>query len=146
VPVSTDKASRSIEIRAPRARVLAAIRDVGSQPEWVREVRTAEVLETDAEDRPSRARFTASTPVGTDEYTLVYAHRPDGMSWSLVDGRLQTGQEASYRLRSLDPDHTEVTFELEISHNLPLPGFVRRKVIQGLVQSTLSGLKAHVET
>jgi hypothetical protein len=67
------------------------------------------------------------------------------MSWSLVEGRLQTGQEARYVLRPLGGGRTEVTFELSISHNLPLPGFIRRKVIKDLVSSTLGGLKDYVE-
>ena len=47
------------------------------------------------------ARFSASAPVGTDEYTLTYRHRSDGMNWSLVEGRLQTGQDGGYDLLPL---------------------------------------------
>jgi hypothetical protein len=144
--VPTDSATQTIDVEASLDRVLTTIRDVQAQPSWVREVRTADVLEKNPDGTPASARFTAGTPVGTDEYTLAYAHRPDGMSWSLVKGRLQTGQDASYTLRSLERDRTEVTFDLRISHNLPLPGFVRRKVIKDLVRSTLTGLKAYVET
>jgi hypothetical protein len=144
--VPTDAASQTIEVDSACARVLATIRDVRTQPSWVREVKTAEVLETNPDGTPRTARFTAATPVGTDEYTLTYAHRPDGMTWSLVEGRLQTGQDASYTLRRLGDDRTEVTFELRIGHNLPLPGFIRRKVLRDLVASTLNGLKSYVET
>ena len=34
-----------------------------------------------------------------------------------------------------------MTYELTIHHNLPLPGFVRHRVIQGLVDNTLHGLE-----
>jgi uncharacterized membrane protein len=143
--VPVDTAHRTVEVDAPFDRVLETIRDVRTQPSWVREIRTADVLTTNEDGTPATAHFTAGTPVGTDEYTLAYAHRPDGMSWRLVEGRLQTGQDASYLLRPLDADRTEVSYELTISHNLPLPGFVRRKVINGLVASTLGGLKAYLE-
>jgi hypothetical protein len=63
----------------------------------------------------------------------------------LVKGRLQTGQDGSYTLRTLGHVKTEVTFDLTIQHNLPLPGFLRGRVIRGLVQSTVSGLKGYVE-
>ena len=36
-----------------------------------------------------------------------------------------------------------MTYELTIHHNLPLPGFIRRRVIKGLVGSTLTGLQQH---
>ena len=42
-------------------------------------------------------------------------------------------------------DRTSVTYDLTIHHNLPLPGFVRHRVIKGLVDSTLTGLKEHLE-
>ena len=56
---------------------------------------------------------------------------------------MQTGQEGCYTLVELGPDRTSVTYELTIHHNLPLPGFIRRRVIEGLVGSTLTGLQQH---
>ncbi len=141
----TDAATQAIEIDAPSARVLAVLRDVQTQLQWVPEILAAEVLEDDQDGRPATARFRAGTPVGKDEYTLAYQHRRDGMSWSLVSGRLQTGQDARYDLRRLGASRTSVTFDLRISHNLPLPGFIRRKVVEGLVNNTLRGLKGYVE-
>jgi uncharacterized membrane protein len=142
----TDSARQTVEVAAPLRRVLATIRDVGAQPEWVPEVLTAEVLEEYEDGTPATARFSASAPVGTDEYTLTYQHRSDGMDWSLVEGRLQTGQDAGYDLRPLGRNRTEVTLELTISHHLPLPGFVRRRVVNGLVSNNLNGLKSHLES
>ena len=75
----------------------------------------------------------------------VPVQRPDGMSLSLVKGRLQTGQEGDYSVRELKPGHTSVTYLLNIHHNLPLPGFLRSRVINSLVSSTLGGLMSRVE-
>jgi hypothetical protein len=126
-------------------RVLDTIRDVGSQPKWVKEILEAEVLEANEDGTPATAHFSATSPIGTDTYTLAYQHAADGMTWSLVKGRLQTGQDAIYTLRSLGRGKTEVTFDLTIHHNLPLPGFLRGRVIRGLVHSTVDGLKGYVE-
>ena len=142
----TDVASKTVTVDAPLETVLATLRDVAAQPAWVKEVRTAEVLDKNEDGTPAQARLTASTPVGSDEYVLAYEHRRDGMSWSLVRGRLQTAQDGSYSLRRKGKARTDVTFELKISHHLPLPGFVRRRVIEGLVDSTLTGLQAHVSS
>ncbi|MFE3799743.1 SRPBCC family protein [Nocardia tengchongensis] len=142
----TDSATRTVRVHAPRATVLATIRDLNSQPEWIPEIRQAEVLEVDERTGlPVTARFTASAPVGTDSYTLRYRHHDDGMSWSMVQGRLQTGQEGRYQLDEITPDTTSVTYQLTIRHNLPLPGFIRSRVIKGLVDSTLTGLQQRVE-
>jgi hypothetical protein len=133
----TDHASETVVVAAPKKRVLATIRDVGNQPKWV--------LEEYEDGTPATAHFKATSPVGNDAYTLSYEHPADGMTWSMVKGRLQTGQEAIYTLRSIGPGKTEVTFDLTIHHNLPLPGFLRGRVIRGLVHSTVSGLQEYVE-
>lgn len=143
----TDTATQTIAITAPLADVLATIRDIESQPVWIPEILEAELLEVyEDDDLPATARFKASATVGTDEYTLSYEHADDGMSWTMLKGRLQTGQEGRYTLTELAPDETSVTYELTIHHNMPLPGFIRNRVIKGLVDSTLTGLKNHLES
>jgi uncharacterized membrane protein len=141
----TDTASSTVTIAAPFDDVLATIRAVDTQPVWVPEIKEAELLEEYEDGTPATARFSASTPVGTDRYTLSYEHSDDGMVWHLVEGRLQTEQDGTYSLTQIDDEHTEVTFGLRISHNLPLPGFLRNRVIKGLVANTTGGLKSHLE-
>jgi len=142
----TDHARETIEIKAPFSEVLDTIRDIESQAVWIPEILEAELLEVyEVDDLPATARFKASATVGTDSYTLSYEHADDGMSWTMVEGHLQTGQEGRYQLRELGRDLTSVTYDLTIHHNLPLPGFIRSRVIKGLVDSTLTGLKEHLE-
>ena len=143
----TDSNTQTIEVKAPFADVLATIRDIESQTEWIPEILEAELLEVYEDDNlPATARFKAAATVGTDSYTLSYDHSDDGMSWTMLKGKLQTGQEGVYTLKALGPDLTSVTYELTIHHNLPLPGFIRNRVIKGLVTSTLTGLKKHLES
>jgi hypothetical protein len=141
----TDEARRTTEISAPFERVLGTVHDVRSQVEWVAEIREIEILETLDEGTVDVARVTAAAPVGTDEYTLRYERGPEGISWSLVSGRLQTGQDGRYTLEALPDARTRVTYSLRISHHLPLPGFVRQRVVNGLVDSALKGLKGRLE-
>jgi len=142
----TDTAHRTVEIAAPLSTVLDTIRDLEGQPEWVPEILEAEVLEVYEDDGlPATARFKASATVDTDAYVLSYEHRDDGMDWSMVEGRLQTGQEGRYDLVETGPGSTSVSFRLTIHHNLPIPGLLRRRVIKGLVDNTVNGLKKHLE-
>ena len=141
----TDSSTQTVEVAAAFDDVLATIRDVASQPEWIPEILEAEVLSVFDTGLPRTARFKASATVGTDSYTLAYHHADDGMSWTMVKGHLQTGQEGSYTLTPLGRGRVRVTYQLTIHHNLPLPGFIRSRVIRGLVASTLKGLKTHTE-
>lgn len=140
----TDTASSTVVVDAPLGRVLETIRAVEGTPEWVSDIKETEVLSRNDDGTPLTARVAASTAVGTDRYTLSYEHSPAGLSWHLVEGRLQTGQDATYTLRPLDDDRTEVTFTLTISHNLPLPGFIRSRTIKGLVANNVGGLQKHL--
>lgn len=142
----TDHAVQTVTIEAPFDTVLATIRNVESQTEWVKEVLEAELLEEYEDGLPATATFHSTTTIGTDRYTLSYDHVDDGMSWELVKGKLQTAQNGRYTLRALGADRTEVTFDLTISHNLPVPGFIRSRVIKGVVNSTVSGLKTYLES
>lgn len=142
----TDHATETVVVAAPMDRVLSTIRDIERHPKWIKEVIASEVLEKSDDGNPAVASFTATSPVGNDTYTLSYEHAADSMSSKLVKGRLQTGQESKYTVRSLDKGKTEVTFDLTIHHNLPLPGFIRGRVIKNLVHSTVDGLKGYVET
>ena len=140
--MTTDNATQSVEVQAPFDEVLATIRDVESQPEWIPEILEAEVLDVyRGTDLPATARFRTSATVGTDEYLLSYRHTDTTMSWTTVEARLQTGQEGRFQLRRHGPGRTHVTYTLTLQHHLPLPGFLRTHVIQGLVRSTLTGLQ-----
>ena len=139
----TDTATSTVVVNAPLASVLETLRDVETQSDWVPEIREVEVLSRNDDGTPLTARVAASSPLGTDHYTLAYEHAPAGMTWHLVEGRLQTGQDATYLLNPLDEGRTEVTLTLTISHNLPLPGFLRSRSIKGLAANNTGGLVKH---
>lgn len=144
----SDTARAEQRIAAPVADVLATIHDVASQPEWIPEIREVEVLEVGDDGLPRRAALAAATAVGTDRYTLVYTHRDDGIRWTLESGRLQTAQDGLLTAVPADDGSgdTVAAYELTIAHPLPLPGFVRSRVIKGLVTGTLTGLRERLES
>lgn len=141
----TDSAVQTVDIEASFDKVLATIRDVESQVDWIPEILEVELLEVYEDGGlPATARFRASASVGTDEYTLSFSHTDTTMSWTMLKGKLQTGQEGCFTLRELGPGLTSVTYELTIHHNLPLPSFFRSRIIRGLVSDTLEGLEKHL--
>lgn len=140
-----DSASASVVIAAPFDDVLAVVRDVASQVDWVREITSAELLEEYEDGTPATAVFEMTTTLGADRYTLEYEHGDDAMSWTLVEGTMQKAQNGSYTLRDLGEAGTEVTLSLEIEHSIPAPGFIRKKIFKGVVEGNLAGLKTYVE-
>jgi ribosome-associated toxin RatA of RatAB toxin-antitoxin module len=143
--VPTDHASGSIVVDADPADVLAVLRDVEAQPEWVPQVTAAELLEEYEDGTPATAAFELSTPMGNDAFTLEFEHDGEGLSWTLVSSQMQKSQDGSYRLRPSGAGGTEVTLDLTIEHSLSVPGFLRRKVFGGWVDGSLKGLKEYVE-
>jgi len=140
-----DKASATTFIAAPLDEVLAVIRDVGSQADWVKEVSLVELLEEYEDGTPATARFEVTTGIGSDKYTLEYEHSDDGMTWTMVEGHLQKSQDGAYLLSDHGSDRTEVTLTLEIDHSIHAPGFLRKRIFSGVVKNTLAELKSHVE-
>jgi ribosome-associated toxin RatA of RatAB toxin-antitoxin module len=142
----TDHASGSIVVDASPDDVLAVLRDVEAQPQWVPQVTAAELLEEYEDGTPATASFQLSTPMGDDDFTLEFAHDDDGLSWTLVSSRMQKAQDGSYRLQPTGDGGTEVTLDLTVDHSLSVPGFLRRKVFGGWVDGSLRGLKEYVES
>ena len=140
----TDHANGSIVVAAPAPDVLAVLRDVESQPEWVPQITAAELLEEYEDGTPATAVFELSTPVGDDRFTLEFEHAADAMSWTLVKSSMQRRQDGVYRVRDRGDGSTEVSLELTIEHSLSAPGFLRRKVFGGFVNGALAGLRTHL--
>ena len=140
-----DNTSSSLTIAAPADAVLRVIADVHAYPEWNGEIKQVEVLETEKDGRPRRARFSISSSGMNDEYTLDYAWAADGVSWQLAaPSALQKSQTGSYRLVPAGSG-TEVHYDLKIDARIPMIGLMRRKIEKRIVDGALKELKKRVE-
>ncbi len=140
---------RTIEIKAPRAEVLAALLDVESYPDWQSDVKEAEVRETDAEGRPLESEIVQDAQVKKIRVRVRYEHRgDDGFSWSLVKGDVKD-LKGSYTLADAGAGATAVTYALETDPGralgLLLRGPVVDRVRDHVMDGTLKALKAHCE-
>src|SRR5689334_10847627 len=142
-----DATTSSIDIRADPERVMAVIADFPAYPEWADQVKSAEVLETDAAGRPKRVHFQMDAGPVKDSYTLDYTWAPDGrsVSWRLVKGQIQKAQTGSYVLTG-GADQTTVTYSLAVDLNIPMIGMLRRKAEKVIIDTALKGLKRRVES
>jgi ribosome-associated toxin RatA of RatAB toxin-antitoxin module len=140
-----DQASSSITIKAPAATVLQVIRDLEAYPEWTNGISKV-VIDTPGKDGPATASFTMSQSGVSDEYTLDYAWKADGVSWTMTGpSKMMKSQKGSYQLAERG-DETTVTYLLTLELKLPMIGLMKRKAEKMIIESALKELKKRAES
>ena len=137
------KESREVVIEASPKEILDVVADVEAMPEWSSIHQSAEVLERDAEGRPRRARMKVKTTGITDEIVLVYTWRDDGVTWTQESGKASRNQEGGYTLTP-QGDKTGTKFDLALDPLVPLPGFVIKRAMKGIMEINTDGLRKRV--
>ncbi|HEX9891611.1 MAG TPA: SRPBCC family protein [Actinomycetota bacterium] len=141
-----DQTEGTRDIAAGPAEVMAVIAGFEAYPEWA-DVRSAKVLERDAEGRGSRVAFEVSAAGMTAAYTLSYRYLPGhaGVSWTTEEAQGAVKDvSGGYELEEQDGT-TSVTYRLAVETSMPLPGFLRRQAEKKIVKTALDGLKRRVE-
>ncbi len=137
------KESREVVIEASPKEILDVVADVEAMPEWSSIHQSAEVLERDAQDRPRRARMKVKTTGVTDEIVLVYTWRDDGVTWTQESGKASRNQKGGYTLTE-EGGKTRTRFDLELDPLVPLPGFVIKRAMKGIMELNTDGLGKRV--
>ncbi|MEV4436839.1 SRPBCC family protein [Streptomyces sp. NPDC049555] len=139
--------SSDITIEATPAEVMSVIADFDRYPEWTGEVKQAEVLERDEQDRAAKVRLVLDAGAIKDDHTLAYSWPgPNVVQWSLVKSQMLRQLDGSY---SLEPaaggKHTKVTYTLTVDVKIPMLGMIKRKAEKVIIDRALDGLKKRVE-
>jgi len=137
------KESREVVIEASPKEILDVVADVEAMPEWSSIHQSAEVLERDAQGRPRRAKMKVKTAGITDEIVLAYSWRDDGVTWTQESGKASRNQEGGYTLAP-QGDKTRTKFDLELDPLVPLPGFVIKRAMKGIMELNTDGLRKRV--
>jgi uncharacterized membrane protein len=143
----TETANERIRVEAPADRCWDVAIDFESYPEWARDVRSASVLETDAEGRGTKVEYRAAALGKSVRYVLAYdyADAPDAFSWHLVEGDMVKRLDGRYRFETEGPTSTRVHYELAVDVSVPLPGILKRRAAGLIMGSALKELKKQVE-
>jgi ribosome-associated toxin RatA of RatAB toxin-antitoxin module len=137
------KETSEVVIEATPQEILDVIADVESLTEWSDAHQSSEVLERDDKGRPLRARAKVKSAGITDEQVIVYTWHDDGVSWTLESAKQQRAQDARYTLTP-EGDKTRVRFDIMIDPLVPLPGFVLKRAIRGVLSTSTDGLRKRV--
>lgn len=135
--------TREIVIEASPEEILDVVADFDNMPEWSPPHQSTEILERNADGRPSKVKMKVKAAGITDEQVIAYTWGDNVVSWSLISSGQQRSQDASYTLIP-DGDATLVKFQLSVDPVVPVPGFVLKRAIKGTVDSGTEGLRKRV--
>lgn len=137
--MGTIRGERSAEIAATPEEVYAILADVDDYPSWQSDVKSAEVLESDAQGRPATAEISQDAKVRTVKVRVRYRHDPPNlMSWTLDKGDLKS-MEGSWRLEPDGDGRTRATYTLEVDPGRALGLLLRGPVVQKVTDHVMDG-------
>jgi ribosome-associated toxin RatA of RatAB toxin-antitoxin module len=146
----TDQASQRAIIAASPQQLFDVVTDFDRYTDWIRDLKSVEVLERDDEGRAVEVRYRAAAMGRSTSYTLRYDYTdaPRQLPWKLVTGDIMRRLDGAYEFHPVDgeADRTDVEYWLTVELIVPLPAFVKRRAESKIMHNALRELKAHVET
>ena len=142
-----ETAFQTITIAAPMARVYGIAADFEKYPDWAKDVKEATVRTRDAEGRPVEVEFRTSALGRSTHYTLSYhySEAPTVIGWSMVRGDIMRSIDGAFNFAETADGGVEVRYDLAIDLVVPLPGFVKRRAEQRIL-NTVRELKVRSES
>ena len=142
-----ETAFQTITITAPMERVYEIASDFERYPEWAKDVKEATVRSRDAEGRPTEVEFRASALGRSTHYTLAYdySQAPEVLGWKMLRGDIMRSIDGAYTFGDNGTGGIDVRYDLAIELVVPLPGFVKRRAEQRIL-NTVRELKVRSES
>ncbi|MCW2925878.1 MAG: hypothetical protein JWM98_3282 [Thermoleophilia bacterium] len=138
--------SSNMDMDATAEELMAIVSDVESYPEWLKDVKRVEVLETDSEGRPTAATMDVDISIKVVTYTLDYEYEgSERMSWTSRPGGDIKQVDGGYTFEINDDGSTNVLYELAIDPGFPVPGFMLKRAAKHITGQALDGLKRRAE-
>jgi hypothetical protein len=141
-----DEAHEHISVAATPAKCWGVAVDFEHYPDWAKDVKHVEVLETDEQGRGSRVEYRVAGLGRSIHYVLEYDYSeyPAAFSWKLLEGDVLRQLDGRYGFEPED-DGTRVTYDLAIDVAIPLPGLIRRRAAGMIMGTALRELKKEAE-
>jgi uncharacterized membrane protein len=142
-----ETAFQTITIDAPMEKVYSVAADFERYPEWAKDVKEATVRARDEQGRPVEVEYRASALGRSTHYTLAYDYNetPKQIGWKMLRGDIMRSIDGTYTFNETPQGNIEVRYDLAIELVVPLPGFVKRRAEQRILNSVRE-LKARSES
>lgn len=142
-----ETAFQTITIAAPMDRVYEIASDFERYPEWAKDVKEATVRSRDDQGRPTEVEFRASALGRSTHYTLTYDYSsaPAVLGWKMLRGDIMRSIDGAYTFGDNGHGGVDVRYDLAIELVVPLPGFVKRRAEQRIL-NTVRELKVRSES
>jgi hypothetical protein len=141
-----DRVTEHTTIAADPEIVRGVLLDFPAYPEWAKDLKAIEILDSDDQGRATSVRYRAAGMGRSTAYTLEYDYSdPARVAWKLTEGDVTRKLDGHYDLQPVDGG-TAVTYELEAELVVPLPGFVKRRAQGRIMHTALHDLKARAES
>ena len=145
-----DQASQRTIITASPEELFDVVTDFDRYTDWIRDLKSVEVVERDDEGRAVEVRYRAAAMGRSTSYTLRYdySNAPRELPWRLVSGDIMRRLDGAYEFHPVDGEgeRTDVEYSLTVELIVPLPAFVKRRAESKIMHNALRELKAHVES
>jgi ribosome-associated toxin RatA of RatAB toxin-antitoxin module len=139
---------RHVIARSTPAELYRVVTDFPSYPKLFPEMKAVRVLsgaEAPAAGGTARVEFRLQIVMPV-RYVLDLACNPSALTidWTFVEGEIVTDSVGSWRLAP-EGDGTAMTYRVALDVKAPVPGFVLRKVTDGLVAASIPAMFASIE-
>jgi ribosome-associated toxin RatA of RatAB toxin-antitoxin module len=137
--------SKTVEVEAPAASIMAIVADFESYPEWNEEIKGCWVLARYQDGRPSQLRLDVVVQGQAGTFiTAVYYPGPNEIYTVLQQGDHFEKQEQRFSVVPMGPASL-LTVDLEVETKMALPKTMVKKVIGDTLDYLADNLKARAE-
>jgi uncharacterized membrane protein len=142
--VTNDSTGLTDVIAAPADKIIEALTDFDTFPQWQNAVLECEVLERNDEGRGSLVRMKVDAKVRKVDYVVRYTYDlPRALSWEQVSGDLKenTGR---YTFAPREDGSTDVTVDIVAEVGFFVPGPMKKLIREQSLKNSLRELNKRV--
>ncbi|WP_304112467.1 SRPBCC family protein [Mycolicibacterium bacteremicum] len=138
--------SKTVEVSAPAATIMAIVADFEAYPQWNEEVRGAWVLARYDDGRPSQLRLDTKVQGIEGTYIQAVYYPAEGQIQTVMQqGNLFSKQEQLFAVVDMGPTSL-LTVDMDVEVDMPgVPSMMVKKVVNDALEHLAGNLKKRAE-
>jgi ribosome-associated toxin RatA of RatAB toxin-antitoxin module len=138
--------SKTVEVDADDATILAIVADFEAYPQWNDEVEGCWVLARYDDGRPSQLRLDTSIQGNRGTYIqAVYYPGPNQIQTVMQQGEHFSRQHQVFSVVGMGPRSSLLTVDMDVETTLPVPAPMVKKVVNDALDHLAGNLKTRAE-